>query len=226
MDINADGAARTGFWAAIACFAFSVAYTLLQLLEWAGLLGSAGGPGSSSTPLGIALLLTPSLLLGPSFVVMLAALHQLAPDERKVFTLAGLCFAAIYATLTGLVYFVQLTFVGPRIASGDTGDIGLLLFVPYGSFLFAVDLLGYSFMSLAALFAAFGLLAVAGVRSTRLALMFTGLLLPFLALQMFFPWMIWLGALWGIAFPVAVLLLALLFRRARRQGGSAPLPKR
>ena len=35
--------------------------------EWLGWAGSRGGPESVSTPLGIAILLTPSLLLGSSF---------------------------------------------------------------------------------------------------------------------------------------------------------------
>jgi hypothetical protein len=35
------------------------------------------------------------------------------------------------------------------------GGIELLVFVPFNSFLYAVDLLGYSFMSMATLFVAF-----------------------------------------------------------------------
>lgn len=190
---------------------FSIAYVLGQLLEWAGILGSAGGPQSASTPLGIAILLIPSLLLGPSFVVTLAALHVVAPPAGKVFTLSGLAFATAYATLTGLVYFVQLTFVAPRLAVGEAGDIALLLFVPYESFLFAVDLFGYSLMSAASLFTAFGLPDVPAAKWTKVAMLTTGAVLPFLALQMFLPVLIWPASIWGISFPLSAILLVRLF---------------
>ena len=185
-------------------------YVVGQLLEWAGLLGSAGGPESTSTPLGIAILLTPSLLLAPTFVVMMAGLHQLAPGSRKALSLTALAFAIIYATLVSLVYFVQLTLVGPRLAAGDMAGIEVLRFVPYRSFLFAVDLLGYSFMSLSTLAGAF---AMPDLRHGRLAAGFmlaNGLLVPFLALQMFVPALIWGGALWGITFPAAMLAVAVM----------------
>ncbi|WP_156313586.1 hypothetical protein [Erythrobacter sp. SG61-1L] len=196
-----------GIRATSATLAFSLAYIVAQFFEWAGLLGSAGGPNSASTPLGIALLLTPSLLLGPAFVVTMAALHQATPEDRRVFTLSGLAFAAMYATLTGLVYFVQLTFVGPKIAAGDTLGIELLLFVPYKSFLFAVDLLGYALMSAATLIAAFGLPNAPGTRAARWAMIANGAILPFLAFQMFIPALIWGGAAWGVTFPLAMALL-------------------
>lgn len=203
---------RTGIAASAAALLLSLAYIAAQLVEWLGLLGSAGGPNAASTPLGIALLLTPSLLLGPAFVVTMAALHQAAPEDRRVFTLSGLAFAVMYATLTGLVYFVQLTFVGPRIAAGDTAGIELLLFVPYQSFLFAVDLLGYSLMSAATLIAAFGLPDAPGARRAKWAMIANGAILPFLAFQMFLPALIWPAAAWAITFPLAMGLLVALFR--------------
>lgn len=198
--------ARMAFLAACACALLSLIYAIAQLFEWAGALGSAGGPQSSSTPTGLALLLTPSLLLGPAFLILMAALHQLAADERKAFSQVALAFATIYAALTGLVYFVQLSFVAPRLAASDTADIALLLFIPYRSFLFAIDLLGYSFMSLATLFGAFALPSRA--RIARMAMIANGLLLPFLAFQMVLPGLIYAASLWGVFFPGAMIALA------------------
>lgn len=216
-------AARSlGLWSALAALGLSLVYIAAQLAEWAGWLGSAGGPGAASTPAGLAILLTPSLLLGPAFVVLLAALHAVAPDARKVCTLAGLAFATMYATLTGLVYFVQLTFVGPRLAAGETAGIELLLFVPYESFLFAVDLFGYSLMSAATLIAAFGLPPSPGARSARVAMIANGAIVPFLALQMFLPALIWPAAGWAITFPASAALLARMFRDLPVNGRQTP----
>jgi hypothetical protein len=218
MASQRNTALRLGFWAAIACTMLSLAYSLAQLLEWAGLLGSAGGPNSVSTALGLAWLLTPSLLLGSAFVMLMAALHCLAPPDRRALSLAALAFAIIYATLTGLVYYVQLTFVAPRIAAGEAADIALLLFVPYRSFLFAIDLLGYSFMCLATLLGAFALPDWSGARAVKIAMIANGLLIPFLIFQMQMPGLILVAALWGITFPAATILLARLLRGNDRPG--------
>jgi len=122
-----------------------------------------------------------------------------------------LAFATVYATLISLVYFVQLTLVGPRIAAGDTAGLEPFLFIPYRSFLFAVDLLGYSFMSLATLAAAFALPAPG--RFARGALIANGLLMPFLSFQMLVPALIWIAALWALTFPAAMIALAILLKR-------------
>jgi hypothetical protein len=123
-------------------------------------------------------------------------------------------FATAYAVLISMVYFVQLTLVAPRIARGQIAGIEAFLFVPFDSFLYAVDILGYSFMSLATLFAANVFTGNGLQRVVRLFLTANGLLLPFLALQMYFHSLIWVAALWAITFPGATWLLALLFRRA------------
>jgi len=213
-------ARRVAFWSALACAVTSIAYVAGQLLEWQGLLGSAGGPESASTPLGIAVLLTPSLLLGSSFLVLMAALHRLAPPAKRVYSQIALAFATVYATLISMVYFTQLTLVGPRLAAGDTAGIEYLIFVPYRSFLFAVDLLGYSFMCIATLFAAFALPALGGARAAKLFLLLNGALTPFLAFQMFMPDLIWIAALWGVTFPAAMIALATLFRQPPRAQGA------
>jgi hypothetical protein len=147
------------------------------------------------------------LLLGPGWVVTLAALHGVAPPSGRTASLAALGLAIIYATLTGMVYSVQLTFVGPRLASGDVRGIELLLFQPYQSFLFAIDLWGYALMCASAFLAAFALPCGQGFRRARPWLLVTGLLTPALALQMNLPQLIWVGAIWGFAFPAATIFL-------------------
>lgn len=207
-------ASSAGFWASTASAAFSIIYVIAQVLEWQGFLGSAGGPDSASTALGLAVLLTPSLLLGGAFVVTMTALHQIASDANKIFSQAALAFAIMYATLTGLVYYVQLTLIAPRIAADDTRGLEVLLFVPYKSFLFAVDLLGYSFMSVATVFAAAAVSGLAASRFVRLFLLLNGCLLPFLLFQMLIPELIYVAALWAVTFPCAMIGLAIMFGSA------------
>ena len=202
-----------GFWSAVLATVFSLLYVVAQLAEWAGWLGSAGGPESASTPVGLVILLTPSLLLGSAFLVLVVSIHQVAAPDRKVWSHAAVAFAILYTALISIVYFVQLTLVAPRIAEGRVAGIEAFLFVPFDSFLYAVDILGYSFMSVATLFAARVFTGKGVERVARFWLTANGLLLPFLALQMYFHPLIWIASLWAITFPASTWSLAILFRR-------------
>jgi hypothetical protein len=148
-------ATRTvGFWSAVLVTVFSIAYDVGQIAEWLGWLGSGGGPESVSTPLGLVVLLTPSLLLGSSFLVLAVSIHQLSSPDRKILSHAAVAFATAYAVLISINYYVQLTQVAPRLVAGRVEGIEPFLLVPFDSFLYSVDILGYSFMSVATLFAA------------------------------------------------------------------------
>lgn len=216
MKIASQGSIRLlGYWSAVLCTLFSLMYVVAQLAEWAGWLGSAGGPHSQSTPFGLAVLLTPSLLLGIAFVVLTVSIHYCAETAARIWSHIALVFASMYATLISIVYYVQLAFVMPRVASGRTEGIDLLIFEPFDSFLYAVDVFGYSLMSLSTLFAAQAFGAGGLERWIRWALTANGLLIPFLALQMFYPPLIWGGALWAITFPASSLLLAIHFSRMK-----------
>lgn len=203
-----------GFWSAVLATVFSLTYVVGQLAEWLGGLGSRGGPESASTPIGLAVLLTPSLFLGSAFLVLVVCIHQLATPDRRIWSHAAVAFGTIYAALISIVYFVQLTLVAPRMARGQTEGIEVFLFVPFDSFLYAVDILGYSFMSVATLFAAWVFTGNGLERVARWFLTANGLLLPFLALQMYFHPLIWIAALWAVTFPGSTWTLAILFRRA------------
>ena len=203
-----------GFWSAVLATVFSITYDLGQIAEWLGWLGSAGGPESSSTPLGLVVLLTPSLFLGSAFLILTVSIHQLAPPDRKIFSHAAVVFAAAYTVLISINYYVQLTWVMPRLAAGRTAGMEQFLFVPFDSFLYAVDILGYSFMSVATLFAAMVFTGKGIERVARWFLIANGLLLPFIALQMYWHWMLWVATLWAVTFPGSTWSLAILFRRA------------
>ena len=208
-------AASVGYWSAVLATVCSLVYVLAQLVEWLGWLGSRGGPESTSTPLGIMVLLTPSLLLGGAFLVLVVAIHEVTPPERRVWSQSALAFATAYAVLISTVYFVQLTLVAPRLASGRMAGLEPFRFVPFDSFLYAVDILGYSFMSVATLFAARVFRGEGVERVVRQFLTANGLLLPFLVLQMYWHPLIWVASLWAITFPGATWALAALFHRMR-----------
>lgn len=223
MTVLSRSTRALGFWSAALATLFALTYVVGQIAEWLGWLGSAGGPDATSTPVGIAVLLTPSLFLGTAFLLLMVCIHDAAPPERKVWSLAALVFAAVYATLISINYYVQLTWVGPRLADGKVAGMESFIFVPFDSFLYAVDILGYSFMSVATLFAANVFTGPGLPRVARRFLFANGLLLPFIALQMYWHDLIWFAAAWAITFPAATWCVALLFRRATIQPAEVSL---
>ena len=147
--------------------------------------------------------------------MLLVSIHQVALPERKIWSHTAVVFGTAYAVLISIVYFVQLTLVAPRLLRGQVEGIEMFLFVPFDSFLYAVDILGYSFMSVATLFAAREFIGGGLNRVIRLLLTANGLLLPFIALQMFFHPLIWVASLWAVTFPGSTWALAIFFRRGK-----------
>ncbi|HMO42994.1 MAG TPA: hypothetical protein PKB04_06665 [Phenylobacterium sp.] len=77
----------------------------------------------------------------------------------------------------------------------------------------AVDLLGYTYMSLATLLLA---PAFPGRRWLQISLVANGLLAPALIGQLAWPDLIHVGALWLLTFPAAMVLLARALKHARQ----------
>src|ERR1041384_3553638 len=109
-----------GFWSATAATVFSLTYVIGQLAEWNGLLGSGGGAHNASTPAGLFILLTPSLFLGPSFLLLVLSVHQSTTPDRRIWSHAAVAFATVYTVLISTNYYVQLTWVAPRLSAGLT----------------------------------------------------------------------------------------------------------
>lgn len=76
----------------------------------------------------------------------------------------------------------------------------------------AVDCRGYFFMSLSTFSAAFAFNDEANKWLYR-GLLYNGLLMPVLVLAFFFPVFYYVGALWMITFPLAMINAARLFRK-------------
>jgi hypothetical protein len=122
---------KLGFWAAIvATVLFSAAgiTATLAIQPFATLVG---------------------FLLTPAFLIIIACVHSYASEEKKVFGLIGLSFAIIYAALISTNYFIQLTYVNQT-----TFDASMFEMSNPQSMMWVIEILGYTFMGLATLFAA------------------------------------------------------------------------
>jgi len=160
-DPSRAAAFRLGFWAAALMVAVAIVFAATAMATPA-----RSGPFCSTACVappytdvarfipGDYLWLIPGILLAPIFVALIACIHAYAAETEKTFARIALSFAASYAVVILVDYFVQLTVVVPSLQSGETQ--GLSLFTQYNphGFFIALEVLAYLLMSLAFLTAA------------------------------------------------------------------------
>ena len=94
-----------------------------------------------------------SFFLAWTFLASMACIHRYAPEDRKIWSQLGLSVATIYAALNTMVYYVQLVVVRTNPLNVSSASLALFVYTP-GSVFFAIDMLGYGFLTLAMLLAA------------------------------------------------------------------------
>ena len=155
-------ALRLGYWSAllmVVTFAvFTIAFIAIPLTGplfiWHDLAGYLAYVRSGHT-LFQDLARWMMLLFGPLVVILFASLTELVRDERKLLGRIGLSFAVIFAALTGINYFVQLTTVRLAIQKDVIEGLEQIVQANPISAIAAINVLGWSlFFGLASLFAA------------------------------------------------------------------------
>ncbi len=194
--------ARLGFWSAVLTAVFTILFLGGYIVVTMGLL---------PPPWDIVLAIGASLLLAPSFVVMMVSVHYAAPAEKQIWSHLGIAFALLYAALVSIVYVTWLFVVEPHVLRGQADQVTLLIFAR-GSFLQMVDGLGYTFMGVALFFAA---PVFAGKRLDKwirwlCLLSGPGAVLVFLAYAFY---ILPLGVAEWVITPALAILLAVYFRR-------------
>jgi hypothetical protein len=165
----------------------------------------------------IALLpLVPSLLLAPAFTALMASIHSYAAEDKKIWSLLGLSFTLIYATMAAMNYMIQLLPVWRSISNGETD--GLAMFVsgnPHS--IFWALAYAYIFMNLAMLFS--GMVFFGNRLEKRIRLLFilngvSGLVtLASAFLDSYQYYLIGSLVIWCPIFTAAMISVASLFSR-------------
>lgn len=95
------------------------------------------------------------LLFGPLVVVLFACIYELSTGDRRLLARIGLSFAVIFAALTAINYFVQLSAVRLAIQKDSTEGLEQIVQANPISAVAATNVLGWSlFLGLASLFMA------------------------------------------------------------------------
>ena len=213
---SARGAAITlGFWSAISAAVLAVLFAVLAIgfspPEWTGMEAYA----EAFHFLQMANMI-PVMLMTIAVVAVMACLHYVAPDAKKVFSLIGLVLSGAYTAIICTNYNLQLFVVRLNILSGDLSGLSLLAMPNLHSVFFALETVGYAFLSIAALCI---VPVISGGRlgnGIRICLLVSSGMGLFGAVVAPFdqPVLIFAGlGIWSLVFPVAMILIGVYFRR-------------
>ncbi len=219
-------ARQLGFWSAVLATVFSIGYGLAVIVM---IIATTSTPTTTATtgwqgveaylaafqPI-VMLPLIPSLLLAPTFVVLMACVHSYAPNAKKVWSQVGLAFAIVYATMACVNYIIQLTVVRLSILNRETDGLAMFVMGNPHSIFWAL-MFDYIFMNLAMLFAAPVFEGGKLERWIRWLFLANGAsaVITLFGIVVDSPMIFLLGSLvpWCVIFSAATILLAVMFKR-------------
>lgn len=198
---------RVGFWSGLLASLATISYVVVQLLQ---VLHIIPFPTDEILIYGL------SLCIVIPFVIEILSLHYVTPESKRFWTHGALLFTSMYAVFVSANYVVQLVTVIPMKLRGMGSEIRVLDQTPHSLF-WNFDALGYIFMGLAMLMAIPAFEKKGSQKNVRWALLANGLMTPIISIVYFYPTysenLLMLGLPWAITAPLAMLMLALFFRR-------------
>lgn len=206
---------KFGFWFGIFAFASNVAFVLVQTLQLLRIL---------KYPFDEILIYGFSLCIVIPFLLEMLALYHITSNDKKYWSHAALIFTIIYAVFVTANYVVQLATVIPMTLRGASNQITMLIQTPHSLF-WDFDAIGYISMGFATLFAAHVFERQGFQRWVRISFIANAIVTPLIAFVYFYPEfsekILLLGIPWMITAPLAMLLLAIMFKKNYRQQGRA-----
>ena len=198
---------KIGFRAGILAFFSNLAFVFVQTLQ---LLGYLHYPYDEIFIYGF------SLCIVIPFLIEMFALFYITPIDKKIWGHAALIFTEIYAVFVTANYVVQLTTVIPATLQGNSDQIKILIQTPHSLF-WDFDAIGYISMGIATLFAVPVFNKNGFQKWVRYSFIANFLVTPLIAVVYFYPVyserLLLLGIPWAVTAPLAMLLLALMFKK-------------
>lgn len=198
---------KLGFWSGIIAFTATVAYCIVQLLQLYNVV---------TYPTDERLIYGTSLCIVIPFVIEILALHYTTPEHKKFWTHAALIFTILYAVFVTANYVVQLATVIPNTLKGRLDEVRILQQTPHSLF-WNFDAMGYIFMGLATLVAIPAFEKKGLQKWVRISFIANAAVTPLISMVYFYPTysynLLLLGFPWAVTAPLAMLLLALNFRK-------------
>ena len=204
--MNRD-AYKYGFRFGVVAFCANAAFVLVQVLQ---LLRIIRYPFDEIFIYGF------SLCIVIPFLLEMLALHYVAPNDKKFWSHAALVFTIIYSVFVTANYVVQLATVIPMTLRGAADQISILVQTPHSLF-WDFDAIGYISMGFATLVAVPVFEKRGFQRWVRISFLANALVTPLIAFVYFYPEfserILLLGVPWVITAPMAMLFLAIMFKK-------------
>lgn len=207
-----DPVNQLGFWSALLAAISATVFSVVALVELIEAIPQL---------LGVQLIYASSLVLAIAVVVMMSSIHHTVSGEQRVWSFTGVTFAVLYASQVSIMYIVQLFVYLPKAQRGTLRESETVLLADtFGTFLQAVDGLGYLFLGLATLAVA-PVFTGAGLAGwIRRLFVANGIItIPVFLTYFVDPRFLPLAGLWVIAVPLSTFLVAVHFRRQRHTVG-------
>lgn len=198
---------KTGFRFGILAFAANAGFVVVQTMQLLRIL---------KYPLDEILIYGFSLCIVAPFVLEMLALYHVTSGDRKYWAHGALIFTVIYAVFVTANYVVQLATVIPMTLKGAASEIQLLVQTPHSLF-WDFDAIGYISMGIATVLAAPVFEKQGFQKWVRISFLANAAVTPLIAFVYFYPdfseTILLLAIPWTITAPLAMLLLALMFRK-------------
>lgn len=197
---------KIGFWSALLSAFFYLVFDIAAILNMSGILTSQYWVSL--------LYYTPSLFLALAFVILTVSIHYYAPPEAKIYSHIGVTLACIYATINCFIYIIQVLIIAPSMLNGQLDSVALFEMAP-GKPLIAANALAYTLMGLSTLFSAFAFKGGTLEKTIRTVLLTHGIISPTIVGVLIWQPLFYISASVGIIYPLAAILIAVLFRIKR-----------
>lgn len=198
---------KMGYWSGVFAFGATMAFVIVQLLQLVHVF---------DPPMDEALIYATSLCIVIPFILEMLALHYVTPPDKKFWSHAAIIFTILYSVFVTANYVIQLATVIPMKLKGRVDEISILEQTPHSLF-WDFDALGYIFMGLATFIAVPVFKKQGFEKWVRICFLANALVTPLIALVYFYPEfsekLLLLGFPWGITAPLAMLMLAIMFKK-------------
>ncbi len=207
-------ASTMGFWAALLTAIFVTLFVISTFVflppDWQGIQSYAKSFNSLQL-----VSVIPPLVFAVTILVLMVSVHFYVAAENRIFSALGIAFAIIYATIIWCNAYLQLFVVRLNILQGQLESLAILAMPNLHSVFFALEAIGYGFLS-------FALLAISPVfTGGRVANWIRGLFIAIgvvgiygMVIALFDqPVLILAGlGIWNLLFPISMVLVCFFFK--------------
>lgn len=147
-----------GFWSSIIFTVLLIIINILYVImlstvnpsEWQGVKSYA-----SSFKIIEFFPVVAGLLMLPFTILTMVSIHFALNEKTKIWSIIGVIFCIMFATITGIAYFTQIAVVLPSLIKGNYDGLEQLVFANNNSLMWALNYFGWGFLGLSTLFMSF-----------------------------------------------------------------------